>query len=155
MVLGWFQYLDIAFTIESLFLRLWWIKLCDTMLLEQLLNISVISLSPIIILSFSIKYILSEVLDLSEKNIFTVFQNCLLSTIFFIFKFEKYCFVSFFSDWSKNFFVFLCFLSLKDLLLFRNLLRNFDLITRRSSLLIKGAWFGHICFWVSWVWNYE
>ena len=155
MVLGWFQYLDIAFTIESLFLRLWWNKLCDTMLLKQLLNISVISLSLIIILSFSIKYILSEVLDLSEKNIFTVFQNCLLSTIFFYSNLKNIVSLVSLVTEARNSLVFLCFLSLKDLLLFRNLLLNFDLITRRSSLLIKGAWLGHICFWVSWVWNCE
>ena len=119
------------------------------MLLKQLLNISVISLSPIIVLSFSIKYILSEVLDLSEKNIFTVFQNCLLSTIFFYSNLKNIVSLVSLVTEARNSLVFLCFLSLKDLLLFRNLLLNFDLITRRSSLLIKGAWFGHICFWVS------
>ena len=53
-------------------------------------NVSATLPSSMTLLSFSIRTILSEILDLSEKQGLIVFQTLLLSVTFLIFRFKKY-----------------------------------------------------------------
>ena len=95
LILGWFWYLYIAAKISSPFSGVWQSKLLGTLraklgtkFWKYLLKVSAISKSSVSRLPFSIRDIFSKLFDLSEKKLFIVFQNFLLSTTSFTFRFE-------------------------------------------------------------------
>ena len=66
-----------------------------TTLVKYSLNVSVISVSELRIYPFSVRFIISLAVILSEKRGLTNFRILLLSDMSFGFKFEKYCFLAF------------------------------------------------------------
>ena len=100
MILWWCLYFSIisntGFIQRSVFmefslgiLRFW------TTLLRQSLNVSAISVSQLRISPFSVRFIITLTVILSEKSGFAEFQNFLLLVISFGSKFEKYRFLAF------------------------------------------------------------
>ena len=94
LILWWFWYLHIPAKISSPFYGVWQSKLFGTLRSKlgtkfwKYLKVTAISKSSVSILPFSIRDIFSKLFDLSEKKLFPVFQNVLLSTMFFTFRFE-------------------------------------------------------------------
>ena len=134
LILGWFWYLYIAAKISSPFSGVWQSKLLGTLraklgtkFWKYLLKVSAISKSSVSRLPFSVRDIFSKLFDWLEKKLFIVFQNCLLSTTSFTFRFEYYSFLVFLNKLTRLFLYLLyAFLSLSDLL-FRNFILSFDL----------------------------
>ena len=95
LILGWFWYLYIAAKTSSPFSGVWQSNVLGTLrsklgikFWKYLLKVSAILKSSVSRLPFSVRDIFSKLFDLSEKKLFTVFQNFLLSTMSFTFKFE-------------------------------------------------------------------
>ena len=102
LILGWFWYLYVAAKISSPFSGVWQSKLLgtlrsklDTKFWKYPLKVSAISKSSVSRLPFSIRDIFSKLFDLLEKKLFIVFQNDLLFTTSFSFRFEQYAFLVF------------------------------------------------------------
>ena len=95
LILGCFWNLHIPAKISSLFSCVWQSNVLGTLrsklgtkFWKYLLKVSAISKSSVSRLPFSIRDIFSKLFDLSEKKLFIVFQNFLLSTTSFTFRFE-------------------------------------------------------------------